>query len=143
MSRYAWRLKSFQVWPVRSFAPRWSATFFAAFFSAVFSTAGLAFVVGGIWLAALGGSLYYALAGFALLSIAVLLFRRNAWVYWAYAMLILATLSWAVYEVGLDWWQLMPRGNFIVALGLVLAVPWIARLFEPADDPVFQSGYAA
>jgi quinoprotein glucose dehydrogenase len=123
---------------------RWSATFLWAFFIVVFLTAGVAFVIGGIWLAALGGSLYYALAGFALLSTAGLLYRRNAWAYWVYAILILATLIWAVYEVGLDWWQLMPRGNFIVALGLVLAVPWIARrLRKAANDPVFRSGYAA
>jgi quinoprotein glucose dehydrogenase len=111
------------------------------FLSAVCLAAGLALAIGGIWLIAVGGSLYYALAGFAYLLIGGLLYRCNAWAYWAYATLNLATLIWAVFEVGLDWWQLMPRGNFIVPFGLIMAVPAIARGFgKSARDPVFTSG---
>jgi quinoprotein glucose dehydrogenase len=124
--------------------PHWSANFLLVSLIAAFAMAGFAFVIGGSWLVALGGSLYYVLAGFTLLSIAGLLYRRNAWVYLACATLILSTLIWALYEVGLDWWQLLPRGNLIVALGLVLAISGIARGFGKfADDRVAQAGYVA
>jgi quinoprotein glucose dehydrogenase len=114
------------------------------FLSAICLAAGLALAIGGIWLIAVGGSLYYALAGFSYLLIGGLLSRRNAWAYWAYAILILATLIWAVFEVGLDWWQLMPRGNFIIILGLILALPSIARSFKKSTrDPTFTLGHVA
>ena len=114
------------------------------FLSAICLAAGLALAIGGIWLIAVGGSLYYALAGFSYLLIGGLLSRRNAWAYWAYAILVLATLIWAVFEVGLDWWQLMPRGNFIIVLGLILALPSIARSFKKSTrDPTFTLGHVA
>ena len=40
---------------------------------------------------------------------------------------MLGALGWALYEVGLDWWQLAPRGSIIAPLGLWLLTPWIAR----------------
>lgn len=112
--------------------------------SAVCLAVGVVLAAGGIWLIAVGGSPYYAVAGFSYLLIAGLLYRGRAWAYWAYATLNLATLIWAVYEVGLDWWQLLPRGNFIVLIGLILAVSPIARgLKKSSRDPVFTSGRAA
>src|SRR4051794_27215451 len=70
----------------------------------------------GAWLAALGGSLYYVLAGVALLTTAVLLFRRQAAALVAYAALLTITIIWAVTEVGLDFWQLAPRGDLLVPI---------------------------
>ena len=46
---------------------------------------------------------------------------------WIYALLILGTGLWSVWEVGLDWWALMPRGVVIVAIGLWLMTPWVTR----------------
>ena len=43
------------------------------------------------------------------------------------ALLILASLAWAVYEVGFDWWQLGPRGGLIILIGLWLLVPWVRK----------------
>ena len=59
-------------------------------------------IVGGLgaWLAGLGGSIYYLLAGLALLATAFLLFRRNALALWVYAALLAVTLIWALWEVG-------------------------------------------
>jgi len=78
---------------------------------------GLALGAGGIWLAALGGSWYYILAAIGFLLTAVLLSRRSATALWVYALVILGSLGWAVYEVGFDWWQLGARGGIIVLLG--------------------------
>ena len=88
---------------------------------------GLVLTGGGGWLAALGGSLYYVIAGLAFLATAVLLFRRNAAALWLYALIVVGSLGWAVWEVGFDWWQLGPRGGVIVLLGLWLMLPAIRR----------------
>ncbi|MEN2977837.1 glucose/quinate/shikimate family membrane-bound PQQ-dependent dehydrogenase (plasmid) [Tistrella bauzanensis] len=93
----------------------------------VFLIIGLGLVAAGGWLAAHGGSWYYVAAGLGFLIVAWLLFRGHAAALWTYALLTLASLVWAVGEVGLDWWQLAPRGDVIVVLGLWLAMPWTTR----------------
>ncbi len=88
---------------------------------------GLALGAGGAKVVSLGGTWYFAIvaAGF-LLTGALLLMRRRA-ALWVYALLMLGALGWALYEVGLDWWQLAPRGSIIAPLGLWLLTPWIAQ----------------
>ena len=44
-----------------------------------------------------------------------------------YALLLGATLGWALWEVGLDAWRLLPRLGLPALLGLVLLLPWFAR----------------
>lgn len=95
--------------------------------SLVFLLIGLALGAGGIWLVTLGGSWYYAVAGLALLVTAVLLWRRRGSALWLYALLVIGTLAWAIWEIGFDWWQLGPRGGVIVLLALWLLMPWIRR----------------
>lgn len=110
--------------------------------SLAFLMIGLALGAGGIWLAILGGSLYYALAGLACAVIGLLLFLRSRWSYWVVAGLHLATIVWALFEVGLDWWALVPRENLVALASVVLALPWIAGCFKPdVKSPVFQRGY--
>ena len=58
---------------------------------------------------------------------AILLATRSALALAAYALLMLLTLAWAVSEVGLDWWQLGPRGGIVVLLGIWLWLPPIRR----------------
>jgi quinoprotein glucose dehydrogenase len=88
---------------------------------------GLVLTGGGGWLLSLGGSPYYLVTGLAFLVTAILLFRRSAAAIWLYALIILGSLGWAIYEVGFDWWQLGPRGGVIVLLGLWLMLPAIRR----------------
>ncbi|YBV95510.1 glucose/quinate/shikimate family membrane-bound PQQ-dependent dehydrogenase [Phyllobacteriaceae bacterium JZ32] len=83
--------------------------------------------IGGAWLAALGGSWYYLIVAIGMFLTAIFLFRRSAAALWVYALVILGSLAWAVYEVGFDWWQLGTRGGIIVLLGLWLLIPWIWR----------------
>ena len=63
----------------------------------------------GSQLVMLGGSFYYALSGLAFVLTAFLLFKRDRSALHVYAVLIVATLGWALWEVGFDWWQLGPR----------------------------------
>ncbi|NRP71253.1 Quinoprotein glucose dehydrogenase [Ensifer psoraleae] len=93
----------------------------------LFALIGLAVGAGGIRLLMLGGSPYYLLAGLGFLLTAFLLFRRQAAALWVYALVVVGSLAWAVWEVGFDWWQLGPRGGIIILLGLWLLTPWIRR----------------
>ncbi|MCR6498961.1 glucose/quinate/shikimate family membrane-bound PQQ-dependent dehydrogenase [Shinella sp. CPCC 101442] len=88
---------------------------------------GLVLTGGGGWLLSLGGSPYYLVTGLTFLVTAILLFRRSSAALWLYALIILGSLGWAVWEVGFDWWQLGPRGGVIVLLGLWLMLPAIRR----------------
>ncbi|MEW9616094.1 glucose/quinate/shikimate family membrane-bound PQQ-dependent dehydrogenase [Shinella sp. S4-D37] len=95
--------------------------------AALIAIIGLVLTGGGGWLLSLGGSPYYLVTGLAFLATAVLLVRRSGAALWLYALVILGSLGWAVFEVGFDWWQLGPRGGVIVLLGLWLMLPAIRR----------------
>ena len=88
---------------------------------------GLWLLVFGAELVALGGSPYYVIAGVALLASAVLLFVGSALALWVYAATLIGTVIWAVAEVGFDFWQLAPRGDILVPLGILLLLPWFHR----------------
>nr|WP_047165818.1 membrane-bound PQQ-dependent dehydrogenase, glucose/quinate/shikimate family [Sphingomonas sp. Y57] len=94
-------------------------SWFAVAIGIVLVLAGLAFVYGGSILLSLGGSAYYGLAGLALIVSGVLLFRQNVWGVWLYALTYIATLIWALNEVGLQLWPLSPR----VVPPTVLGIP--------------------
>ncbi|MGO8370585.1 glucose/quinate/shikimate family membrane-bound PQQ-dependent dehydrogenase [Rhizobium ruizarguesonis] len=95
--------------------------------SILFIIIGLALGGGGLWLVTLGGSVFYLFAGLMFLITAGLLLMRKAVALWVYAVLVVAALAWAIWEVGFDWWQLGPRGGMIILLGLWLLTPWIRR----------------
>ncbi|PBC03221.1 glucose/quinate/shikimate family membrane-bound PQQ-dependent dehydrogenase [Mesorhizobium sp. WSM3860] len=94
---------------------------------------GLVLGGGGIWLVTLGGSWYYLIAGLAFLITAWLISRRKSTGLWLYAAIVLASLCWAVWETGFDWWQLGPRGGIIVLIALWLLTPWARRGFTGPD----------
>ena len=96
----------------------------------------------GAYLASLGGSLYYVLAGLGLLGTAILLFRRNAAALVVYAVVLAGTLIWAIAEVGLDFWQLSPRGNLLMPIAVVLLLPWLTRALRPATSAIDGAGLA-
>jgi quinoprotein glucose dehydrogenase len=109
-----------------------SAMLFAT--SILFALIGLVLGGAGLWLVLLGGSFFYLLAGLVFLLTAFLLGRRSEVALWLYAAFTLASIAWAVWEVGFDWWQLGPRGGIIVLLGLWLLTPWIRRPLHAARD---------
>ena len=81
---------------------------------------------GGVWLVLLCGSWLYLTLGLALVVAGVLLIRDSPAALWAYGLIVLATLDWARWEMGLDWWPLTARGNIVVLIGVFLT-PWITR----------------
>lgn len=88
---------------------------------------GLVLALGGAWLMALGGSVYYLTAGLGLLVTAHLLRRKSSYAYTVYAIVLVGSLVWALGEVGFDWWALAPRGGLLVVIGLLMALHWWSR----------------
>jgi quinoprotein glucose dehydrogenase len=81
---------------------------------------GLGMALPGLWLASLGGSLYYAVAGTLIVISALLLLRGSAFATTLYWLTFLGTLVWSIWEVGLDGWALMPRLVYLFVGGLWL-----------------------
>ncbi|HEY6645372.1 membrane-bound PQQ-dependent dehydrogenase, glucose/quinate/shikimate family [Povalibacter sp.] len=101
---------------------------------------GLALAVGGVRLITLGGSFYYCIAGVTLIVCGLLLFRANPWGSRLYGILTLATLIWALTEVGFDGWALAPRVLPFIVLGLFLLRPGLRRsLHGRIDQPLARS----
>src|SRR5215469_1256344 len=90
---------------------------------------GLSLAVGGGYLAALGGSWYYVLAGVMFLAAGYLMIKGRIEGFYTYTGAFVFTCLWTFWEVGLSGWQLIPRlvGPFVF---LVLAV-LVAPLLDP------------
>ena len=88
---------------------------------------GALLAAGGLWLVALGGSFYYLITGVVLVGCGVLLARRRVEALWLYAVLLAASVVWALWEVGLDWWPLAARLDVLAVIGLWLLMPWVRR----------------
>lgn len=86
--------------------------------------AGLALAIGGGKLLSLGGSAYYLIAGTGIAASGMLLAMRRGAALWLYALILIATLLWALWEVGLDWWQLVPRVAILALIGIIMLLPW-------------------
>jgi quinoprotein glucose dehydrogenase len=76
-------------------------------YAALLVLLGAALLLGGIVLIAYGGSFYYALAGAALGLSGVLIWRQDRRGILLYAAVLIATVGWAVMEVGLGGWGLV------------------------------------
>lgn len=99
-----------------------AATWPARILGVILGLIGLVLAVGGVWLAVLGGSLYYGLAGIGLIISGVLLFRGRMAGVLLYGLVFLLTFIWALWESGLHSWALVPRlVGPAVLMALVLA----------------------
>lgn len=102
----------------------------------VFLLIGLVLAGGGVWLAGLGGSWFYLLAGVGFLVVAALLWMRRGAALSVYALLLLVTLAWGLWEAGLDWWPLATRLGMPFVLGIWLLLPWVRRALLPTREAV-------
>lgn len=96
-------------------------------FAALLFLIGASIGAGGLWLATLGGSLYYAIAGIAIIASALLLWKGRRSGAWLYGAMLVGTLVWALSEVGFDLWGLLPRLALLTVLGAWLLTPWAKR----------------
>ncbi|ETD69614.1 quinate dehydrogenase [Pelistega indica] len=102
---------------------------YAILFLLLFFT-GLFFTVGGVKLASLGGSLYFVIAGIAILLTSLLLIRRKSAAVWLFLLTFIGTVIWAFYESGLAFWPLFSRLMFPAGLLMLLlfTLPSLRRL---------------
>jgi quinoprotein glucose dehydrogenase len=81
---------------------------------------GLYLLIGGAWLLSLGGSAYYVVTGIVLLGVAWLLVRRRPGALALYALVLVGTAAWSLWESGPDFWALAPRSGVLVIFGIWL-----------------------
>ena len=102
-------------------------TLFVAFLLLI---CGLPLLIGGGWLAVVGGSFYYLLAGIGMLVSAFLLAKNQRAGAWVYGLVVLGTVLWAAWESGLDYWRWVPRLDVVMVLALFVALT-MPRLSQP------------
>lgn len=88
---------------------------------------GVGLSIAGARLLAFGDTLYYLLAGIAFAVTGILLIRAKHSALYLYAAFLIYTFFWALYEVGLDGWKLLPRLDIVIVLGFYLLMPWVRR----------------
>jgi quinate dehydrogenase (quinone) len=104
-------------------------------FAVIVLLLGLAYLYSGGKLLAVGGSIYYVLAGIALVVSGGLLWRGHKFGSHLYGALLLVTLLWGLYEVGADPWALMPRVLLLAVLGIWLLTPILRRALYAGAPP--------
>jgi quinoprotein glucose dehydrogenase len=105
---------------------------------------GIVFVAGGVRLAVLGGSLYYLIAGIAICLSGWLLLKRRSSGLTLYALTLLGTLGWALWEVGFDWWALSARESLLIVIGVLLLLPPVVRsLHSAGEEPPAHGGLSS
>ncbi|SHM87306.1 quinoprotein glucose dehydrogenase [Pseudomonas asturiensis] len=92
---------------------------------------GLVMLIGGFRLVGLGGSFYYMLCGFGFSAIGVLLAMGMRFAVWLFTLMLLLSTVWALWEVGLDRQQLLPRLFVWFLVGLVLVLPITRQGLRP------------
>ncbi|MFV8817976.1 membrane-bound PQQ-dependent dehydrogenase, glucose/quinate/shikimate family [Haliea sp. E17] len=105
----------------------------------VLGACGLALAAGGALLLVEGGSPYYLAAGLLLLLSAFALWQRRPLAAHCFAVLLIGTLAWSVWEVGLDAWALCSRLVLFLLLGLGFLLPGMRRQLRGGGTLVFLS----
>ena len=109
---------------------RHSAGYIAAVVMAVvIAIFGILIFGGGLWLIALGGSWYYAIAGVGLCLTAWFLAQPSINALWIYLATYAFTVVWALWEKGLDPWAQVPRlvAPTVILLLILATVPVLRR----------------
>jgi quinoprotein glucose dehydrogenase len=99
---------------------------------------GLILLLGGVNLLLLGGSSWYAIAGATLIASATLLWIGNRWGAWLYGLLLMSSSGWALWEVGLNGWALLPRLGALAVLGVWLLTPFVQRGLDSGPPPLLR-----
>lgn len=95
----------------------------------VIALIGLVLAGGGAWLLIEGGSAYYLITGVAMLISGVQLIRGRLAGAWLYVAIFLATMVWALWEVGTSPWALVPRvvAPLVLLVAVLLVMPTLTR----------------
>lgn len=102
----------------------------AILLGAIVGMIGLVLAIGGAWLAALGGSLYYLPTGLAMLVAGVLLMRGRLAGAWLYIAIVAFTVLWALIDARSNLaWALVPRiiAPIVLLIATFLVMPTMTR----------------
>ncbi|EJL29257.1 membrane-bound PQQ-dependent dehydrogenase, glucose/quinate/shikimate family [Novosphingobium sp. AP12] len=112
----------------RPFPDRRSRPLSPLILGVVIGIIGLVLTIGGAWLALLGGSAYYVLAGLAMVASGALLFRRRMLGGWIYIGVFVLTVLWALAEAGTNNWALVPRviAPLVLLVAVLLVMPTLS-----------------
>lgn len=115
---------------------RGAGYWYVALLGALILVLGVVLAAGGVWLVSLGGSWYYLLAGIGLVVSGWLLMQQSFGGVVTYGLVWLATLVWALWEVGLQGWPLVPRlvAPTVILLLVLIAIPLIGKRYRPAIE---------
>jgi quinoprotein glucose dehydrogenase len=97
---------------------------------AVIAAIGLVLGGGGIWLAVLGGSLYYLVTGIAMIVAGVLLIRSRLTGAYLYIAITALTVLWAFFDSRSNLaWALVPRiiAPIVLLIATLLVIPTLTR----------------
>ena len=99
----------------------WAATILAIIMAII----GIILTVGGIWLAVLGGSIYYLIAGVAMLASAWFLFNGRILGGWIYVGLFILSAIWGFAESRGNAWAMVPWlvAPLIILIWTLLVMP--------------------
>lgn len=103
---------------------------------------GLILAAGGLWLAVLGGSLFYLVSGLVMGAIGVGIWRSRAWALTLSLLLLIASVIWAYTEIGTDFWQWVPRSITFLVVAL-LAAACAPKLRKADGSSALRCGSAA
>ena len=78
--------------------------------------------LGGLWLIVLGGSWFYAVAGCLLGYVSYSLIKQHAHAFSTAIVLLIFSVIWALVEVGLDYWQFVPRVSLFLGVACVVTL---------------------
>jgi quinoprotein glucose dehydrogenase len=106
----------------------WAATIVAIAIGLI----GIVLAAGGAWLALLGGSIYYLIAGVAMLASAGLLLRGRLLGGWIYIGLFVLSAVWGFTEARGNAWAMVPW--LIAPLVLLIAVLLVMPTLTPARN---------
>ncbi|HAD85153.1 MAG TPA: membrane-bound PQQ-dependent dehydrogenase, glucose/quinate/shikimate family, partial [Brevundimonas sp.] len=95
----------------------------------VIALIGLTLTIGGGQLIMLGGSAYYLIVGLLMIVSGGLLALLRPLGAWLYIAIFIATVVWALWEVGLNGWALVPRvvAPLVLLIAVVLSLPALKR----------------
>jgi quinate dehydrogenase (quinone) len=83
---------------------------------------GLPFAGLGGYLASLGGSWYFLLAGLGMIVSAVLVAKKRLLGAWLFALIMVLSVIWALADAGLNFWPQISRLFALAVLSLVVAL---------------------
>jgi quinoprotein glucose dehydrogenase len=112
-----------------------------ALLGVILALIGIVLLIGGGWLISLGGSWYYLLAGLGLVVSGAFLIQRRLLGAWVYLAVFLLTVIWALWEVGLNGWALIPR-VFAPAVLLALVIAALPALKPGRQGRMWAGGGA-